>query len=169
MIEQLSSPAKKNLGMFLLIAALFFGLMLLSSMPVPDSVFTTITGKKIALQQLRGKPVLVTFWATDCPSCIDEIPYFIELYNAYHDSGLDIFAIAMVYDPPSRVVAMTQGKQIPYHVVLDVNSQHAKAFGDVQLTPSTFLISPEGRLVMKKVGLIDQPALKTQIETLLKG
>jgi peroxiredoxin len=168
-IEQLPPSAKKVLGIILLIAALFFLLTLLSSKPVPDSVFTSITGKTIALQQLRGKPVLVTFWATDCPSCIEEIPYFIDLYNRYHHAGLEIVAIAMIYDPPSRVVAMTQANQIPYDVVLDLKSEHAKAFGQVQLTPSTFLIGPEGDWIMKKVGLIDQATMKAQIETLLKG
>ncbi len=169
MIEQLSSSAKKNISILLLIAALFFLLTLLSSSAVPDSTFTTITGKKIALQQLRGKPVLVTFWATDCPACIEEIPHFIDLYRDYHPSGLEIIAIAMIYDPPSRVVAMTQAKQIPYDVVLDLKSEHAMAFGQVQLTPSTFLISSEGDLIMKKIGCVDQAELKTQIEKQLNG
>ncbi len=169
MIEQFSSSAKKSLGLILLIVALFFLLSLLSTSQVPDSIFTTITGKKITLKQLRGRPVLVTFWATDCPSCINEIPYLINFYRQYHGLGLEIIAIAMIYDPPSRVVAMTQAKQIPYDVVLDLKSEHAQAFGPVQFTPSTFLISPQGTIVMKKIGLFDPVAMKTQIEKHLKG
>jgi peroxiredoxin len=129
-IEQFPSSAKKSLGLILLVA-LFFLLTLQSPSEAPDSTFTTITGKKITLQQLRGKPVLVTFWATDCPSCIKEIPYLINFYRQYHDLELEIIAIAMNYDPPSRVVAMTQAKQIPYDVVLDLKSEHAQAFGPV--------------------------------------
>jgi hypothetical protein len=64
---------------------------------------------------------------------------------------------------------MTQAKQIPYDVVLDLKSEHAMAFGQVQLTPSTFLIGFEGNLIMKKTGRVDQAELKTRIETLLKG
>ena len=169
MIEQYLSSAKKSLGLILLIVTLFFLLSLLSSSEAPDSTFTTITGKKITLKQLRGKPVIVTFWATDCPSCIKEIPYLINFYRQYHDLGLEIIAIAMIYDPPSRVVAMSQAKQIPYDVVLDLKSEHAQAFGPVQFTPSTFLISPPGTIVMKKIGLFDPVEMKTQIETHLKG
>jgi peroxiredoxin len=168
-IEQFPSSAKKSLGLILLIVTLFFLLSLLSSSEAPDSTFTTITGKKITLKQLRGKPVIVTFWATDCPSCIKEIPYLINFYRQYHDLGLEIIAIAMIYDPPSRVVAMSQAKQIPYNVVLDLKSEHAQTFGPVQFTPSTFLISPQGTIVIKKIGLFDPVAMKTQIEKLLKG
>lgn len=169
MIEQFPSSAKKSLGLILLIVTLFFLLSLLSSSKVPDSTFTTITGKKIALHQLRGKPVLVTFWATDCLSCINEIPHLVDFYSQYHHLGLEIIAIAMIYDPPSRVVAMTQAKQIPYDVVLDLKSEHAQAFGPVQFTPSTFLISPQGIVVIKKIGLFDPVEMKTQIENHLKG
>ncbi len=93
----------------------------------------------------------------------------INFYRQYHDLGLEIIAIAMIYDPPSRVVAMSQAKQIPYNVVLDLKSEHAQTFGPVQFTPSTFLISPQGTIVIKKIGLFDPVAMKTQIEKLLKG
>ncbi|MGZ4982242.1 MAG: peroxiredoxin family protein, partial [Methylobacter sp.] len=65
----------------------------------PDVTFTTITGQKIALKDFRGKPVIVTFWATDCPSCIQEIPDLIDLYTQYHAAGLEMIAVAMYYDP----------------------------------------------------------------------
>ena len=100
--------------------------------PAPDVTFTTITGKQIDLKMLQGRPVIVTFWATDCPSCIKEIPHLIELYNRYHPQGLEIIAVAMYYDPPSHVVAMTRDKRVPYDVALDLKAEHAKAFGDVR-------------------------------------
>jgi peroxiredoxin len=168
-IEQLSSSAKKRFIAILLLAAFFFSLTLISTNAAPDATFTTITGKKIALDQLRGKTVLVTFWATDCPGCIEEIPHLLDLYQQYHGLGLEIIAVAMPYDPPSRVVAMTQAKQLPYDVVLDLKSEHALAFGHVQFTPSTFLIDPEGFFAMKKIGAFDLAEMKTQIEQLLKG
>ena len=88
----------------------------------PDVTFTTLTGQKITLNGLRGKPVIVTFWATDCPSCIKEIPDLIDLYSQYHSSGLEMIAVAMYYDPPNHVVDMTKAKQLPYNVALDLNS-----------------------------------------------
>ncbi|NOT12650.1 MAG: TlpA family protein disulfide reductase [Methylococcaceae bacterium] len=169
MIEQLPASATKIIFATLLAGAVFFLLPYLTSTTAPDSTFTTITGKRISLSQLRGKPVLVTFWATDCPSCLEEIPHLIDIYQHFHPLGLEIIAVAMIYDPPSRVVAMTQAMQIPYDVVLDLKSDHALAFGQVQLTPSTFLISPDGSIAMKTVGLIKPEAISTQLNSLLKG
>ena len=134
-----------------------------------DVTFTTITGKKIALKDLRGKPVIVTFWATDCPGCIKEIPDLIGLYTQYHKQGLEIIAVAMYYDPPNHVITLTEDLQLPYHVVLDLKAEHAHTFGDVQLIPSTFLIGPDGLIDLKKTGSFDPAEMKNRIETLTKG
>ena len=135
----------------------------------PDVTFTTITGEKIALKALRGKPVIVTFWATDCPGCIKEIPDLINLYTQYHKQGLEIIAVAMYYDPPNHVVSMTKDQQLPYNVALDLKAEHAHTFGDVQLIPSTFLITPDGLIALKKTGAFDPVEMKTRIEALIKG
>ncbi len=135
----------------------------------PEVTFTSLAGEKIALKDLRGKPVIVTFWATDCPACIEEIPDLIDLYTQYHDSGLELIAVAMYYDPPNHVVDMTKAKQLPYSVALDLNSQHAEAFGGIMFTPSTFLIAPDGSVIKKEIGLFDLAKMKSTIESLLKG
>ena len=135
----------------------------------PDVLFTTLKGEKIQLSHLQGQPVLVTFWATDCANCIKEIPDLIELYNQFHPQGLEIIAVAMYYDPPSHVVEMTRAKKIPYKVALDLKAHHARAFGEVELIPSLFLISPEGEIVMHKTGLFDQEVVRQKIQYLLKG
>ena len=135
----------------------------------PNVTFTTITGKKIALKDLRGKPVMVTFWATDCPSCVKEIPHLIDLYTQYHARGLELIAVAMYYDPPNHVVDMTKARQLPYDVALDLKSELARAFGDVMLTPSTFLIAPDGSVTLRKTGIFDLAEMKTRVESLLKG
>lgn len=151
----------------LLAAAVFLDFMPRAAQ-APDVTFTTITGKQIELKALRGKPVIVTFWATDCPNCIQEIPNLIELYDRYHPEGLEIIAVTMYYDPPSHVVAMTRDKLMPYDVALDLKAEHARAFGDVRLTPAHFVIAPDGRLVMDKVGVFELPDMKMLIESLLK-
>jgi peroxiredoxin len=137
--------------------------------PAPDATFTTITGKKIALNTLRGKPVLVTFWATDCPGCMEEIPHLIDLYRNYHERGLEIIAVAMYYDPPNHVVTLTKDQSLPYEVALDLQAEHARAFGDVRLTPTTFLITPDGSIALQKIGAFDPDDMKTRIEAMLKG
>lgn len=133
----------------------------------PDVMFTTITGKQVALREWRGKPAIVTFWATDCPSCMLEIPHLIDLYRQFHPRGLEIMAVAMAYDPPHHVVAMTQSRQLPYDVALDLNSAHAQAFGNVQFTPTTFLLSPGGKIVEKSVGVFDYPSWQSRIAAML--
>jgi peroxiredoxin len=156
---------------FLLLVLAFISINAINrvSTKAPDVTFTTITGKKIALKDLRGKPVIVTFWATDCPGCMKEIPQLIDLYTQYHKQGLEIIAVAMYYDPPNHVVTMTEDRQLPYNVALDLKAEHAHAFGDVQLIPSTFLISPDGSFALKKTGDFDSAEIKTRIETLTLG
>ena len=133
----------------------------------PHVVFTSINGDKIELKKLQGKPVIVTFWATDCASCIQEVPHLIKLYQQFHRQGLEIIAVAMAYDPPSHVVSMTKLKQIPYPVALDLKGNHAQAFDNVQWTPTTFLISPTGAIVMKKTGLLDITDIQQRIKKFL--
>lgn len=149
------------------IAAVVWFALTPASIPAPDVAFTSITGEKIALSDWRGKPVIVTFWATDCPACIKEVPHLIELHQNYHDQGLEIIAVAMFYDPPNHVVEMTRAKQIPYTVALDLRAEHARAFGDVRLTPTTFLIKPDGTIALHKTGEFDLADMKQRIESFL--
>ncbi|MDD4915214.1 MAG: TlpA disulfide reductase family protein [Methylococcales bacterium] len=132
----------------------------------PNAVFKTIRGDSISLADLKGKPVLVTFWATDCPSCLAEIPDLISLYRQYADKGLTIIAVAMSYDPPNRVLSISETRQLPYPVALDPGAEHAVAFGNVQFTPTTFLIDRRGGVIMQKTGRFDAAALQAQLETL---
>lgn len=131
----------------------------------PSVSFTTIKGEKIDLSALRGRLVLVTFWATDCASCVKEIPHLTALYQRYHAQGLEIIAVAMYYDIPSHVVEMTRQKHIPYRVALDLQASHAKAFGGVQFTPSTFLIAPDGLVAVKMLGAFNPTDLQNKIAT----
>jgi peroxiredoxin len=135
----------------------------------PDVTFSTITGQQIALKDLIGKPVIVTFWATDCPPCVEEIPDLIKLYNQYHESGLEIIAVAMDFDPPNHVIDMTNDKHLPYKVALDLTSEVALAFGGVMFTPSTFLIAPDGSVIKKLIGAFDPAQMNSTINSLLKG
>ena len=135
----------------------------------PDVTLITLSDQKIALKALRGKPVIVTFWATDCPACIDEIPDLINLYNQYHPLGLEMIAVNMYYDPPNHVVDMTKAKQLPYPVALDLTAEFSQAFGGIIFTPTTFLIAPDGTVVKKEIGLFDLATMKNTIDSLLKG
>ena len=153
-----------TLSIFLLITG-GYSTLLTKPTPAPDVSFKTITNKTIRLKDLQGKVVLVTFWASNCASCIKDIPHFKDLYQDYHQTGLEIIAIAMNYDRPNYVVDTSKRYQIPYDIVLDLSNKLATAFDDVNLTPTTFLINPAGQIVDKTTGLIDLKNVRSKIES----
>lgn len=135
--------------------------------PAPAIAVTTLDGGQVNIEQYRGKPLLVTFWATTCPGCVAEIPHFSELYRELGPKGFNIVAIAMAYDPPEQVRFMTKQRAMPYTVALDSDGAAARAFGDVKLTPTTFLIDPAGRIVQQKLGEVDTAQLRQKIVEML--
>jgi peroxiredoxin len=134
--------------------------------PAPQVSFKTIKGVDIDLADLKDKPVLVTFWATDCPGCIEEIPHLTQLHRQYSQQGLNIVAVAMHYDPPNRVLAMAKAKQLPYAIALDPTGSLAQSFGNVQLTPTTFLIDRNGHIVLQKVGVFELQDMQQRLNRL---
>jgi peroxiredoxin len=135
--------------------------------PAPAIAVRTLDGDQVQLDQYRGKPLLVTFWATTCPGCVAEIPHFSALYRELGPKGFNIVAIAMAYDPPEQVRFMAKQRAMPYTVALDSDGAAARAFGDVKLTPTTFLIDPAGRIVQQKLGEVDTAQLRQKIVEML--
>ncbi|MEE9493105.1 MAG: TlpA disulfide reductase family protein [Gammaproteobacteria bacterium] len=133
----------------------------------PPVTLKTIKGQSIALESLRGHPVLINFWATTCPACIKEMPHISELYTALAPAGLQIISIAMAYDPPNRVIELAEARQIPYPIALDLDGKAAAAFGNVRLTPTTFLIAPDGKIAFWKTGELNFTTLHQQINAML--
>lgn len=84
----------------------------------PDISLTTLQGKALSIPKPRGGPVLVSFWATTCAGCLEEIPHLIKLYQDLSPAGFEVIGIAMAYDPPNRVIALSKAKQIPYPIAL---------------------------------------------------
>lgn len=118
----------------------------------PAVTFMTIKGETIPLSTLRGKVVLINFWATDCPVCIKEMPQLIETHKKFHARGYETVAVAMWYDPPNRVIAFSEQRALPFKMAFDPVGEHAKAFGDLTLTPTTFVIDKRGDIVFRVVG-----------------
>ena len=125
--------------------------------------FKTINGEGFDLHSLKGHPALITFWSTDCPSCIEEIPDLIELHKTYANSGFKIIAVTMEYTPPNQVIAMAEAKQLPYAIVLDPDAVIAHQFGDIRLTPTSFLINPEGNIEKHILGSFNKDELIKQL------
>ncbi len=158
----------KSMTLLALLGLLMFAILsMFKKEQAPSVSFKTITGEQISAESLRGKVVLVNFWATSCSTCVQEMPQMVETYNKYKDQGLEFIAVAMSYDPPSYVLNYSQTRQLPFKVALDVDGAAAKSFGDVKLTPTTFLIDKKGNIVKRYVGIPEFPALHRLLEDTL--
>lgn len=133
----------------------------------PDVRFATLTGAQQTLAGLRGRPVLVTFWATTCSTCVSEMPYLIALHHELSPRGFEILALAMDYDVPQDIAALVRARQLPYLVAHDAQGEAARAFGDVRVTPTSFLLSPDGVIVRRVQGQMDMAELRAQIISML--
>ncbi|MYM32954.1 redoxin domain-containing protein [Duganella sp. FT50W] len=135
----------------------------------PQLTFLSIKGDKITPDSLKGKVVMVNFWATDCATCIKEMPDMVATYNKYKPQGLEFVAVAMSYDRPDYVVNYTETRQLPFKVALDVDGSAAKAYGNVSMTPTTFVIGKDGKILKRYLGEPDFPALHKLLDASLKG
>jgi peroxiredoxin len=133
----------------------------------PETSFVLLDGSRQSTADFRGKVVLVNFWATSCTTCVAEMPEVTATYNKFKDRGYETLAVAMSYDPPSYVVNFTETRKLPFKVAIDNTGAVAKAWGDVQLTPTTYLLNKRGEIVKRFVGAPDFPALHQLIESLL--
>ena len=118
----------------------------------PEVRFATLSGDSFATSDLRGKVVLVNFWATSCVSCVQEMPKMVETYKKFAPRGYEMIAVAMSYDHPNQVAAFAQSRGLPFKVALDTNGAIAKSFGDIRLTPTTFVLDRKGRVLKQYLG-----------------
>lgn len=133
----------------------------------PPAPYTLLDGRKGSIDQLRGKVVLVNFWATSCVTCVKEMPELVATHEKFKARGLDTLAVAMSYDPPAYVANFAQSRQLPFGVAIDNTGDIARSFGDVRLTPTTVLINKRGEIVKRYVGEPDFAALHALVERLL--
>jgi peroxiredoxin len=118
----------------------------------PDVTFIALNGDKFTTEHLRGKVVMVNFWATSCTTCVKEMPQMVDTYNKFKGQGLEFVAVAMSYDPPNYVINFAETRQLPFKVAIDSSGGIAKSFGDVALTPTTFVIGKDGKILKRYVG-----------------
>ena len=125
-------------AMTLLVASLAWAATV--SGPAPNFTLQSNAGGQVSLASLKGKVVMVNFWATSCATCVKEMPQMVETYNKFKQDGLEFVAVAMSYDPPNYVLNYTETRKLPFKVALDSGGDLAKQFGDVNMTPTTFVI-----------------------------
>ena len=126
----------------------------------PRVDFITLSGQAFGPQQYLGKPLYVNFWSTTCSVCLQEMPELVRLHETLGARGLQMVAVAMPYDMPSAVVELSALRQWPFAVAIDPQSLATKAFGNVQQTPSHFLLDEKGEVVWQAQGALRIEALE---------
>ena len=141
----------------------------------PDVTFKNLQGQDVSLSGLKGKVVIVNFWATWCEPCRVEIPWMIGFQQKYADKGLTILGVAMDDEGKSVVAPYVQTTQFDvdghsmtmnYPIVLG-NDDIAAKFGGLLGFPTTIVISRDGKVQKRFIGLADEAELDKQIKALL--
>jgi len=128
----------------------------------PDFQLQNLDGQTVSLGNLQGKPVLINFWATWCPSCVSEMPYIQEIYEEWSDKGLVVLAIN-IGESSSKVEEFMQSHNLSFTVLLDTKQNVAQKY-NFQYIPTTFFIDKDGIIQEKVIGPFQN---KTQIENRL--
>jgi len=142
---------------------------LLLTWSVPASAFTLTDsrGKTHRLADYKGKWVLVNFWATWCPPCLEEIPDLVALHENKKNK-LTVIGIAMDYNDPRQVTDFAEQQMISYPIVLG-DARKAAEVGPVRGLPTTYLFDPEGKVVAYNVGALTRAAVESYISRKAKA
>jgi thiol-disulfide isomerase/thioredoxin len=128
-----------------------------------EFVFRDMQGKEQRLSEYRGKWVLLNFWATWCPPCLEEIPDLVEMHNARSTSDFAVIGVAM---SSSRDSVISFGKQleISYPIVLG-DDKTAAQIGRINALPTSYLYDPSGKLVSYQTGMVTREAIESYIRS----
>lgn len=134
----------------------------------PDFALKDATGEVVKLSGLKGKVVLLNFWATWCGPCKIEIPWFMDFQKTYKDRDFAVIGVSMDEDGWDAVKPYVEEKKMNYRVVIG-NDQISQLFGSIESLPTTLVIDREGRIASMHVGLVSKSTYQKEIETLLEA
>lgn len=133
----------------------------------PDFELATLDGGTIKLSQLRGKGVLINFWASWCKPCRDEMPAIQRVYDLHKDKGLEVLAVNIA-ETKVTVDGFVRHLDLTFPILLDQDREVTRLYG-IGPIPSSIFISPEGKVVRKVSGQMDESQIESMIlETLTK-
>jgi len=131
--------------------------------PAPDFTLQTVDGRSITLSSLRGKVVLVNFWATWCPPCREEMPSMEEMYRNYAPGGLELLAINIEENGPQVLPGFLNDHPHTFPVLMDTEARVQNSYGVFQF-PETYIVDRNGIIVDKVIGAIDWTAPPVLVE-----
>lgn len=134
--------------------------------PAPDFILPSLDGRKVKLSDFRGKAVLLNFWATWCPPCKVEMPWFEDLQKQYAQDGLVVLGVAMDDSEPATIAKFASDLGVNYPVLLGTDKV-SDDYGDVQYLPTTFYIARDGTIVDKMTGLLDRKEIESAVRKTL--
>jgi len=133
--------------------------------PASPWLVTLPDGRTLSSDELKGKVVLVNFWATWCPYCRKEKPAIDSFWQDYRDRGFEVISIS-VDDPPEKIAAWMQDKDYSF-MAAPTNGSVAAAFGNVASVPTSFIVDREGHIRHKIAGQVHYPRLEKLVIPLL--
>ena len=142
---------------------LAFLLLILLAMPAAAFSLVDTQGKTHRLKDYKGKWVLVNFWATWCPPCLEEIPDLVSLHEN-KKNNLVVLGVAMDYRNPKDVLTFAEQQMISYPIILGTYEMAAQ-IGPIKGLPTTYLYNPEGKVVAYNVGLLSRESVEQYIST----
>jgi thiol-disulfide isomerase/thioredoxin len=135
--------------------------------PAPDFTLESPDGKSLRLSDLRGKAVLLNFWATWCGPCKIEMPWFVELQNQYGSQGLQIVGVAMDDSSKEDIAKFAKDMGVNYPVLLGKEAV-GDEYGGVPALPESFFIGRDGKIVDKIIGLKGKAEIEDSIKKALE-
>jgi len=139
---------------------------LTKSTVAPDFTLESLDGKSMRLSDLRGKAVLLNFWATWCGPCRIEMPWFVELQNEYGPQGLQIVGVAMDDSSKDDIAKFAKNMGVNYPVLLGKEAV-GDAYGGVPALPESFFIGRDGKIVDRIIGLKGKGEIEDSIKRAL--
>jgi len=170
-------------GAALLLAVLLSALLLLSSgcggkeepgigmkfdvgKPAPEFNLPDLDGNKVELSSMKGKVLILDFWATWCPPCKEEVPHLVRLQSKYRDQGLQIVGLSLDKGGAPDVKPFAEEHDVNYTMLI-ATDETAKAYGGVSMIPTTFVVDRSGVVVKRFIGYTTPEAFEEAILPLL--
>ena len=130
------------------------------------SAFDLKTGDVVDIASYEGEPMLITFWSTDCPYCMKEMPIIEQIHQEYEGKGLKVIGVVPKKDNAKFAQKIADEKGISYTNLYDKKGNVAKAMNNTGLMPHTVLVSKSGEILMDKLGMFSKEDIEDKLDSM---